>query len=78
VDYRVAPEKQIPTAINDAYTVNRWLPNTQVNIGERSKVILNALVCANLAALVVHKAKKESTMQPIKLVVMLCPPTDNQ
>ncbi len=79
VDYRVAPENKFPTAINDAYTVYRWVTQHASEYGgDGSKVILNGIGAgANLAALVVHKAKKESTMQPIKLVVMLCPPTDN-
>lgn len=79
VDYRVAPEHKFPTAVNDAYTVYHWVTQHANEYGgDGSKVILNGIGAgASLAALVAHKAKKEGTIQPIKLVVMLCPSTDN-
>ncbi len=79
VDYRVAPECKFPAAVNDAYTVYSWVTQHAGEYGgDGSKLILNGVgTGAMLAALVVHKAKKESTIQPVKLVVMLCPSTDN-
>jgi acetyl esterase len=79
VDYRVAPEHKFPTAANDAYNAYLWvLVHAAEYGGDPTKIILSgASVGANLAALVAHKAKKEGKLQPIKLVIMNCPPTDN-
>jgi acetyl esterase len=79
IDYRVAPEHKFPTAANDAYSAYLWvLDHAKEYGGDPTKIILSgASVGANLAALVTHKAKKEGKLQPIKLVIMNCPPTDN-
>ncbi len=79
VDYRVAPEYKFPTAVNDAYNAYLWvLDHAKEYGGDPTKVILvGASAGANLAALVTHKAKKVGKLQPIKLVILNCPPTDN-
>lgn len=79
IDYRVAPEHKFPSAANDAYNAYIWvIDHAKEYGGDPTKIILNGVsVGANLAALVTHKAKKEGKLQPIKLVIMNCPPTDN-
>ena len=79
VDYRVAPENKFPTAANDAYNAYLWvMEHAGEHGGDPTKIILNgSSVGANLAALVAHKAKKEGKLDPLKLVIMNCPPTDN-
>lgn len=79
VDYRVAPEFKFPAAVDDAYTVYRWVTQHAGEYGgDAGKIILNGTGAgANLAAFVTHKAKRENTIQSLKLVVMLCPYTDN-
>ena len=79
VDYRVAPEHKFPAAVDDAYNAYRWvLEHAKEYGGDPDRIILNgADAGANLAALITLKAKKEGKLQPIKLVIMRCPPTDN-
>ena len=79
VDYRVAPEHKFPTALNDAYNAYRWvLEHANEYGGDPTKIILTgASAGANLAAVITHKAKKEGKLEPIKLVIMNCPPVDN-
>jgi acetyl esterase len=79
VDYRVAPEYKFPTAVNDAYQAYHWvLEHAKEQGGDPNRIILNGTEAgANLATLVAIKARKEGTNQPIKLVIMTCPPTDN-
>src|SRR5260221_2882752 len=79
VDYRVAPENKFPTAFNDAYNSFGWVvEHAKEYGGDPNKIILTgASAGANLAALVAHKAKKEGKLEPIKLVILNCPPTDN-
>jgi acetyl esterase len=75
----VAPEYKFPTAVIDGYNAYLWvLDHAREYGGDPGKIILNgASAGANLAALITHKAKKEGKLQPIKLVIMNCPPTDN-
>jgi acetyl esterase len=79
VDYRVAPENKFPTAVNDSYNSFLWVLEHGAEYGgDPTKIILTGTSAgANLAALIVHKAKKEGKLQPIKLVILNCPPTDN-
>ncbi len=79
VDYRVAPENKFPTAFNDAYNSFGWVvEHAKEYGGDPNKIILTgASAGANLAALVAHKAKREGKLEPIKLVILNCPPTDN-
>jgi acetyl esterase len=79
VDYRVAPENKFPTAINDAYNAYRWVIEHAIEYGgDPDKIILNGTEAGgNLAALVMHRAKSEGKLQPIKLVMLICPSTDN-
>jgi acetyl esterase len=79
VDYRVAPEHKFPAASNDAYNAYLWvLEHAGEHGGDPNRIILNGSSAgANLAALITHRAKKEGKHQPIKLVIMNCPPTDN-
>lgn len=79
VDYRTAPENKFPAAHNDAYAAYKWvLEHAAEYGGDPSKVILHGNSSgANLVASVAHKAKKENAHLPIKLAVMICPPTDN-
>lgn len=79
VDYRVAPEHKFPRALDDAYNAYSWvLEHATEYGGDPNRIILNgADAGANLAALIVLKLKKEGKLQPIKLVIMTCPPTDN-
>src|SRR6185295_7161438 len=70
---------KFPTAVNDAYHAFGWVRDHAAEFGgDPNKIILNgASSGANLAALIAIKAKKEGKLQPIKLVIMTCPPTDN-
>lgn len=79
VDYRVAPEFKFPTAFNDAYNAYLWvLEHAGEYGGDPGRIILNGESAgANLVALITHKAKKEGKLQPIKLVILNCPPVDN-
>jgi acetyl esterase len=79
VDYRVAPEFKFPTAPMDAYNAFLWVTeHASEHGGDPTKIILNGTSAgANLAALVMHKAKKENKLSRVKLVILNCPPTDN-
>jgi acetyl esterase len=79
VDYRVAPENKFPTAVDDAYNAYRWVSDHAREFGgDPDKIILNGTEAGgNLAALVMHRAKKEGKLQGVKLVMMICPSTDN-
>jgi len=79
VDYRVAPEHKFPAAVDDAYNAYRWvLEHAKEYGGDPDRIILNGVDAgATLTALITLKAKKEGKLQPIKLVIMRCPPTDN-
>lgn len=79
IDYRVAPENKFPVAVNDSYSSFLWVLEHGAEYGgDPAKIILTGTSAgANLAALIVHKAKKKGKLQPIKLVILNCPPTDN-
>jgi len=79
VDYRVAPEHKFPAAIDDAYSAYLWVTEKAGDYGgDPSKIILTGIDAgANLAALVMHKAKKEGKLKGLKCVIMVCPSVDN-
>lgn len=79
VDYRVAPEFRFPVAVNDAYNAYLWvLEHATEYGGDPGKIILHGSSAgANLVALITHRAKKEGKLDPIKLSILICPPTDN-
>lgn len=79
VDYRVAPEHKFPVARDDGYNAYLWVVEHASEYGgDPSKIVIHGSSAgATLAAQVMHKAKKEGKLDPIKLVIMNCPATDN-
>jgi acetyl esterase len=79
VDYRVAPEHKFPAAVNDAYNAFLCvLEHASEHGGDPAKIILSGSSAgATLTALVTHKAKKEGKLSAIKLMMLICPATDN-
>lgn len=79
VDYRVAPEYKFPTAANDAFAAYLWaLEKAKDFGGDGSNIILAGTGSgANLAATTALRAKKEGKLDPLRLVMMTCAPTDN-
>lgn len=78
VDYRLAPKHKFPAAVDDAYTVLRWVQEngnskgldiTRIAIGGDSSG-------GNLAAVACQDAKRNKTQQPL-LQVLIYPTTDS-
>lgn len=79
VDYRVAPERKFPVAVNDCYNAFKWISeNGEQFGGDTSRIILKGESAgANLVAAVCQKAKTDGIVKKIKLQVMNCPLLDN-
>ena len=77
VDYSLAPEHQYPAAVDEAYTVLRWV---QLNGAEKGLDITKIAVGGdssggNLAAVAAQDAKRAGTPQPV-FQLLLYPTTD--
>ena len=79
VDYRVAPEHKFPAASQDAYAAYLWVTaHAKEYGGDPEKIIVVGTGAgASLAALLMHKARKEEKHKPLKSVLMICPIVDN-
>jgi acetyl esterase len=79
IDYRIAPEHKYPAAKHDAYAAYNWVKeNAKQYGGDPEKIILIGYEAgANLAALTMHKARKENNHKGLKSVLLICPMLDN-
>jgi len=77
VDYRLAPEHQFPAAVDDSYSVTKWVFENASEVGlDPSRIAVGGDSAGGTLAAVVCQMAKHSGKPKLALQILFCPVTD--